>query len=103
MMRVAFDYQVFLFQEYGGISRYYSRLASSLNRLEGVEAKIFAPLHVNAYLAELPAGMVKGRFRLAVTIRRWPIATSMLSLSFTPRCMKVLVFPHWKPCQLVAP
>jgi glycosyltransferase involved in cell wall biosynthesis len=66
MMRIAFDYQVFLFQEYGGISRYYSRLASSLNSVEGVEARIFAPLHRNAYLAELPAGMVKGR-----DVRHW--------------------------------
>jgi len=66
MMRIAFDYQVFLFQEYGGISRYYSRLVNSLNCLEGVEAKIFAPLHINAYLPELPAGMVKGR-----DVRHW--------------------------------
>jgi len=66
MMRIAFDYQVFLFQEYGGISRYYSRLANSLDSLEGVEAKIFAPLHINAYLPELPAGMVKGR-----DVRHW--------------------------------
>lgn len=65
-MRIAFDYQVFLFQEYGGISRYYSRLASSLNRLEGVEARIFAPLHINAYLADLPAGIVKGK-----DVRHW--------------------------------
>jgi glycosyltransferase involved in cell wall biosynthesis len=66
MMRIAFDFQVFLFQEYGGISRYYGRLASALNSLDGVEARIFAPLHLNAYLAELPAGMVKGR-----DVRHW--------------------------------
>lgn len=62
----AFDCQVFLFQEYGGISRYICRLASSLNSLEGVEAKIFAPLHRNAYLADMPASMVKGR-----DVRHW--------------------------------
>lgn len=66
MMRIAFDYQVFLFQEYGGISRYYSRLASALNSLDGAEARIFAPLHINAYLAELPTGMVNGR-----DVRHW--------------------------------
>ncbi|MCU0809901.1 MAG: glycosyltransferase family 4 protein [Thiobacillaceae bacterium] len=59
-MRIAFDHQVFFFQEYGGISRYYSKLAGSLNSIDGVEARIFAPLHINAYLAELPAGIVKG-------------------------------------------
>jgi len=66
MMRIAFDYQVFLFQEYGGISRYYSRLANSLNGLEGVEARIFVPLHINAYLAGLPTRIVKGK-----DVRHW--------------------------------
>jgi glycosyltransferase involved in cell wall biosynthesis len=60
MMRIAFDHQVFFFQEYGGISRYCSKLAGSLNSIDGVEARVFAPLHINAYLAELPAGIVKG-------------------------------------------
>lgn len=61
MMKVAFDYQAFFIQEYGGISRYYSQLASALNTFEGVEAKIFASLHINAHLEGLPAGIVRGR------------------------------------------
>ena len=61
MIKIAFDYQAFFIQEYGGISRYYSQLAKSLNSLERVEAKIFAPLHINAYIEGLSAGIVSGR------------------------------------------
>lgn len=67
MIKIAFDYQAFFIQEYGGISRYYCKLASALNVLEGVEARIFAFLHINAYLAELPAAVASG-----IDVRRWP-------------------------------
>lgn len=67
MIRIAFDYQAFFIQEYGGISRYFSKLAGALNAQEGVEARIFAPLHINAYVAELPATVASG-----VDVRRWP-------------------------------
>lgn len=60
MIKIAFDYQAFFIQEYGGITRYYSKLAGALNALEGVESRIFAPLHINAYLADMPAGVVRG-------------------------------------------
>jgi len=53
-MRVAFDQQVFLLQEYGGISRYVCSLAVQLNKIHGVEAKIVSPLHYNACLGSLP-------------------------------------------------
>ena len=52
-MRVAFDQQVFLLQEYGGISRYVCGLVSQLNEISEVEAKIFSPLHYNGCLGSL--------------------------------------------------
>lgn len=52
-MRIAFDQQVFLLQEYGGISRYVCSLASQLNAMPEVEAKIFAPLHYNGSMGSL--------------------------------------------------
>lgn len=60
-MRVVFDYQVFAFQKYGGISRYIVRLAEGLGARAGCSARIIAPLHVNAYLDALPRGTVFGR------------------------------------------
>lgn len=53
-MKIAFDSQVFTMQEYGGISRYITSLAQQLIKSQGVEAKIFAPLNINAYLEPLP-------------------------------------------------
>lgn len=59
-MRVAFDQQVFSLQEFGGISRYVSSLALNLGHIEGIDAKIFAPCHINTYLEKLPKEMVYG-------------------------------------------
>ncbi|MGB9150210.1 MAG: glycosyltransferase family 1 protein [Burkholderiales bacterium] len=66
-MRIAFDPQIFALQEYGGISRYFCSLAGELSMLANVETKIFAPLHINAYLPTLPSTIVSGR-----KIRRLP-------------------------------
>jgi glycosyltransferase involved in cell wall biosynthesis len=56
-MKIAFDSQIFTIQEYGGISRYVCNLANALAQSSDVHAKIFAPLHINAYLTDLPAQM----------------------------------------------
>lgn len=57
-MKIAFDYQIFCLQAYGGISRYYARLASALSSTE--EVKIFAPLHCNEYLDSVSRDLVRG-------------------------------------------
>ncbi|HYN53148.1 MAG TPA: glycosyltransferase family 1 protein [Methylotenera sp.] len=59
-MKIAFDSQIFTMQEYGGISRYISSLAAQVAYVEGVDAKIFAPFYINAYLEKLPKGIVSG-------------------------------------------
>ncbi len=58
-MRIAFDYQTFALQSYGGISRYFTRLAQNLLEMNQ-QVGIFAPLHRNNYLRELPEGTVSG-------------------------------------------
>ena len=62
-MRIAFDQQVFLLQEYGGVSRYICSLAEELSKIKGVEARIFAPLHFNQNLS-LATGVSGRGFRL---------------------------------------
>lgn len=59
-MRIAFDEQVFLLQEYGGISRYVCSLARQLAGYSAVEARVFAPLHYNGYLEDLPRALAQG-------------------------------------------
>lgn len=60
LVRVVFDSQIFSAQRFGGISRYFVSLASAMNALPGVSARVVAPFHFNEYLAHLPAGMLKG-------------------------------------------
>lgn len=60
-MRICFDSQIFGVQTYGGISRYFAGVAAELPRLGELDIRIAAPLHINAYLEQLPADMVLGR------------------------------------------
>jgi glycosyltransferase involved in cell wall biosynthesis len=50
-MRVVYDYQIFNWQPYGGISRYFCELASRIDQIPDSEARFLAGLHINEYLA----------------------------------------------------
>lgn len=60
-MRIALDYQIFALQTYGGISRYFARLVQEFLST-GEQVRIFAPLHINAYLASLPSECIEGKY-----------------------------------------
>ena len=60
-MRIAFDYQIFASQVYGGISRYFTRLIEEISSMNH-EVRVFAPFHRNVYLKNLPGEVVHGRF-----------------------------------------
>ena len=45
-MKIKFDYQVFIAQKYGGISKYFYYLARELN-LANIQADIVSPLYIN--------------------------------------------------------
>jgi len=47
---VVYDYQTFLDQEYGGISRYFYELATRVTKTDDFSAKILAPAYINQYL-----------------------------------------------------
>lgn len=53
-MRIAFDHQIFGWQEYGGISRYAYELAAELSTSCEQDVAIFSPLYVNRYLDHVP-------------------------------------------------
>jgi glycosyltransferase involved in cell wall biosynthesis len=76
MVNVVYDHQIFGFQEYGGVSRYFYELAKRVAVTEGFSASIVAPLHVNRYLSEGGAN-VKG-FRVPVVggAARWVSAAN---------------------------
>jgi len=52
---IVFDSQIFALQQFGGISRYVCALAEHLVKRDGVDAQIWAPLHLNQYLRALKA------------------------------------------------
>ncbi|WP_144208674.1 glycosyltransferase family 4 protein [Mycobacterium tilburgii] len=62
-MKVAFDHQVFSFQRYGGVSRYFFELATRLPSYGVSEVRVVAPLHVNNYLkGESARPLTNGRY-----------------------------------------
>jgi glycosyltransferase involved in cell wall biosynthesis len=50
-MYVVYDYQIFTWQQYGGISRYFCELASRLDKFPDSKARFAAGLYINKYLA----------------------------------------------------
>lgn len=61
-MRIAFDHQIFGWQEYGGISRYICELARALAIEKAQEVRVIAPLFVNRHLLEAASAIqVTGR------------------------------------------
>jgi len=74
-MRVAFDYQTFAIQPYGGISRYFVELVRRLSLMDDVDARIVAPVHINNYLNNFNQNYVSGRY-----VSRFPMIEFLRSL-----------------------
>ena len=51
-IRVAYDHQIFCWQEYGGISRYFLEVARRIQGFDGYDVRILCPLFVNKYLRD---------------------------------------------------
>lgn len=88
-MKIVYDAQVFVEQEYGGISRYICALASHLARLSDMEVKIVAPLHINAYLRALPKDLAVGGY-----IPRLHRTARMIRMLGTALCKPVASLIH---------
>jgi len=89
-MRIAFDYQIFALEAYGGISRYFNRLVEQL-LLQENEVKIFSPLHRNNYISKLPSGVVQGYH-----LERFPPKTGRLIMAYN-RVASRYPIRAWQP------
>jgi glycosyltransferase involved in cell wall biosynthesis len=89
-MRIAFDYQTFILQSYGGISRYITRVAQGLHGM-GQEVKIFAPLHRNNYIRSLPKEIIHGCY-----IKSYPPKTTRILFKYNQIAARMMV-ARWKP------
>lgn len=89
-MKIAFDHQVFTFQSYGGISRYYTILADELLK-QGQDIKVFAGMHRNNYVADLPDGVVKG-----IKLNKYPPKSGRVLQCFN-HGMSQIQMKSWQP------
>jgi glycosyltransferase involved in cell wall biosynthesis len=92
-MRIAFDHQIFGWQRFGGVSRYFFELANTISKsgTEGVQCQIVSPLYVNGYLDQAdPALKVTGS--RAPAIRRTGRFYRALNRMLTP-----FILERWKP------
>jgi glycosyltransferase involved in cell wall biosynthesis len=60
-MRICYDYQTFVLQKFGGISKYFTKIGAEIEAL-GDQVKFIAPLHRNNYIKYLPTNLVEGRY-----------------------------------------
>ncbi|MEN8447296.1 MAG: glycosyltransferase family 1 protein [Cyanobacteria bacterium J06555_13] len=60
MLKVTYDYQIFCWQRYGGISRYFYELARRVSTAPDFAVQILAGAYMNEYLKQCPSGLVKG-------------------------------------------
>ncbi len=57
---VVYDYQTFVNQKYGGISRYFCELATRVNKTDGFSTKVLAPAYINQYLKSIESDLASG-------------------------------------------
>jgi glycosyltransferase involved in cell wall biosynthesis len=87
---VAYDYQIFGAQRFGGISRYFCSLASHLYS-RGCTPRIIAPFYINEHLRHVPREIVSGRH--VPQVRRTERALRGLN-SFVSRMIAETVRPR---------
>lgn len=57
-MKILFDHQIFSFQEYGGISRYFYRLIEGINKTKNNNAFVDGKFSNNVYLTKMKSHML---------------------------------------------
>jgi len=81
-MKILFDYQIFSLQSYGGISRYFTKLAENFIKLEQ-KINIYSPIYKNMYLDDQ---ILKNRLK-GFRIKKYPKYTTkfiqLLNLKLT--------------------
>lgn len=89
-MKIAFDHQTFNLQCYGGISRYYTVLAQELLN-QGEDVGIFAGIHQNNYLSNLPKDILRG-----VKIKGYPPKSGRVFRAFNHYFTNMQI-SSWQP------
>ncbi len=105
-MRIAYDHQIFGWQRYGGVSRYFFELANNI-AISGIDdAAIISPLHVTSYLsAASPKLKVVGRAVPAIrrTGRIYRAVNQLLAPSMMKRFAPDIVHETYFAHRRIAP
>lgn len=59
-IKIAYDPDIWSFQLYGGVSRYFCEISDRIAKAPNTHVSIVAPLRINAYLAMCSKGLVSG-------------------------------------------
>ena len=89
-MKIAYDNQIFFFEKYGGISRYFTSLINELIKTEN-HYKIFSCLYLNEYLSDLNHDTING-----YKFSKYPNKTTRL-LKASSSLINSIQISKWKP------
>src|SRR5205823_10133334 len=64
--RIAYTYQAFCTQQYGGVTRYFTELAARLAQREDCDVSVLAMVHRNAHLRDADGNHVSGLYVPAI-------------------------------------
>jgi glycosyltransferase involved in cell wall biosynthesis len=101
-MKIAYDHNVFCWQPFGGISRYFCEVAQRISAQPAHDVRVVAPFFVNRYLAAVrPPVRVIGRYtpRLNTTWRANRLANRLAShvllRALRPRILHETYYSHF--------
>ncbi len=89
-MKIAYDSQIFFFEKYGGISRYYTSLIKELIKTEN-SYKIFSYVYINEYLTDFEKKIIDGHKFI-----KYPNKTTSL-LKASSSIVNKIQISNWKP------
>lgn len=89
-MKIAFDFQAFAMQRYGGVSKYFVELAKHLS-LKDEEVRVFAPFHQNNNLQEAENLQKSGIYFRSFPKHSGPIVRTLNRFFVSPQ------LKNWQP------
>ena len=80
-MHIAFDYQIFLSQKYGGISRYHVELGKELKKID-CRVDFISPFFINQYLKNIEGDNIFGKYISSLPPKSTRVLTFLSNILF---------------------
>ena len=82
-MKIYFDHERFFLQKYGGISKYFIKLAENLSKIDNNQIKIISPIYINEYLKKFDKQKVVKFLHLQKNYRNTTFLGNYINSQFT--------------------